>query len=806
VGPDGLPAEAWSAVSLELVLVVLAAFNGRLDGSEPGGNQWQELEFFGIPKTDATDPHLFGALRWIAKTCSGQKWFLKSLVQRVDRALPPASACTCGFERGMQCAHVVDLLCQTLDQTDRWGGVAIVASMDIVTAFDLIRHDCLAWSLLRRGVHPKAIAGLLREYLGLRGTATIPGAGTTAAFSMDMGGRQGGVDTPRELNCMVEAAMDTILPEWQAAAYGVTLPDGTAPVTHAWWADNLFLVAKSWAELQQMINDITNILIWLRLEWKPKSLKVLPGVAAPAFPSGPLRTRDLNGNPLDFEVVAELDVLGATVTGRGGGRAMVDRRLGAGTRCFWKHHALLLDRDARLRPRLEGFFRCVPAAVLHCAEAWCVDRTLCRRLRHWEQDLLGRILGLRLRPDESWLAFGVRRDHVIQMWRDRLGAPAVYHRVMFSVFRWAWRVRHPGERARTIDPLVVALQDHRPEGDWEATAAYNEVIDPRQVFSHWRHRVPGPQRTAWEHLLVAGLGPDWRRTCGEASRGDWKRLTLEAVNLVSAVWGLPGVPPRTPKADENLPAPKRRGRPKGTAKARAATASQAAVLTETKQAKAPSAEELAVYLRPERWDQPRGLLRHVVDSQLVAGWVNGTARFDGDGDNERHCQAFVAEAERNYRLAASANYEGLLLSWRPRSRNLEADWACNAALDAQTDFSWQLEPGVPPDLRQYNFTLYSDGGQRERSATAPDRRTSAYGWALRRTRLNDPSELYALGARLAEGRPTVPNLELLGATEGQLQWGRLQNGETPDTYLREAIVHHNLLPTLLLALSSTEHW
>jgi hypothetical protein len=161
----------------------------------------------------------------------------------------------------MQCTHVVDLLCQVLAQADRWGGAVVVASMDIVTAFDLIRHDCLAWSLLRRGVHPKAIAAILREYSGLRGTATIPGAGTTAPFAMDMGGRQGGVDTPRELNCMVEAAMDSLLPTWRAAGYGVALLGSTTRVTHAWWADNLFLVAQSWTELQTMINDITHIMI-----------------------------------------------------------------------------------------------------------------------------------------------------------------------------------------------------------------------------------------------------------------------------------------------------------------------------------------------------------------------------------------------------------------------------------------------------------------------------------------------------------------------------------------------------------------
>ena len=101
----------------------------------------------------------------------------------------------------------------------------------------------------------------------------------------------------------------------------------------------------------------------------------------------------------------ELDILGATVTGRGGGRAMIDRRLGAGTRCFWKHHEMLQDKDARLRPRLEAFYRCVPSAVVHCAESWARDQSVCRRLVKWENDLVGRILGFRKRLEESWFTF-----------------------------------------------------------------------------------------------------------------------------------------------------------------------------------------------------------------------------------------------------------------------------------------------------------------------------------------------------------------------------------------------------------------
>ena len=205
------------------------------------------------------------------------------------------------------------------------------------------------------------------------------------------------------------------------------------------------------------------------------------------------------------------------------------------------------------------------------------------------------------------------------------------------------------------------------------------------------------------------------------------------------------------------------------------------------------------------WDQSHGLLRHVVDAQLVAGWVNGTTRFDGDSENDRLCSEFVEVADRTYRLAPAANYEGLLLNWRPRARNLEADWACNAALDAQTHFSWFAEPREAPDLTRYNYTLYSDGGQRDADEGAPDRRTSVCGWAIRRVSRNAASELVALGATTVPGRPTVPNLELMGAVEVQKQWHRLWDPEPPDEYLRETIVHM-MLPRFLQAVTGASHW
>ena len=101
---------------------------------------------------------------------------------------------------------------------------------------------------------------------------------------------------------------------------------------------------------------------------------------------------------------------------------------------------------------------------------------------------------------------------------------------------------------------------------------------------------------------------------------------------------------------------------------------------------------------------------------------------------------------------------GLVCGWRNRGRNLEADWACNIALDKQASFNYVAEI---PDPCKHNIQIHSDGGLRDRDPLKPNQSRAVYGWAIRATNLTDRStKLLVMGAEvLPPGQEaTVPEL------------------------------------------------
>ena len=99
--------------------------------------------------------------------------------------------------------------------------------------------------MTQREVPPELTAAVLREYQGLEGTATLPGVGTTSPFRLARGGRQGGVDTPRELNMMIEALFQELVPTWESEGLGYQPKGSPLLLHHLWWADNCYLIGTS---------------------------------------------------------------------------------------------------------------------------------------------------------------------------------------------------------------------------------------------------------------------------------------------------------------------------------------------------------------------------------------------------------------------------------------------------------------------------------------------------------------------------------------------------------------------------------
>ena len=219
-----------------------------------------------------------------------------------------------------------------------------------------------------------------------------------------------------------------------------------------------------------------------------------------------------------------------------------------------------------------------------------------------------------------------------------------------------------------------AVQDHRTKAWWEEQQPFCEASDRSQTFESWRHRQRGRQKQPWEAPVVKALGPNWRVQCENATAAEWKATTKEAINLLCEAWHLPNIPEKKKATPER----RARGRPKSKGKAKGKSHPRQ-VPTNQKRAEIPTQEEWQTYLRHPPWKTPEGSYRHLVDAQLVANWLNGKTKCL-EAWADQHAEP-IFETAIKLREHWKPAPRQRICDWVPRERNLEADWACNAALE-----------------------------------------------------------------------------------------------------------------------------
>ena len=82
-----------------------------------------------------------------------------------------------------------------------------MASADVGSAFDCIKHMDVERALLQKGVHPASICALLRESCDLKGRINLPGAPMSSPFPYVRGTRQGSVEGPDMWNQVLDNAL-----------------------------------------------------------------------------------------------------------------------------------------------------------------------------------------------------------------------------------------------------------------------------------------------------------------------------------------------------------------------------------------------------------------------------------------------------------------------------------------------------------------------------------------------------------------------------------------------------------------------
>ena len=141
--------------------------------------------------------------------------------------------------------------------------------------FDSIRHFLITRGLLERDWDPRLVKAIVREYVGLRAEANLGDAPTTERFEYGKGGRQGGVETPKVANELIQFALTPTVMGWRSKGWGFVMSNEgdvipALPISHFVWADNLWLLSNCRKQLQAMIDEVV-LVVWNTSKMKHES-------------------------------------------------------------------------------------------------------------------------------------------------------------------------------------------------------------------------------------------------------------------------------------------------------------------------------------------------------------------------------------------------------------------------------------------------------------------------------------------------------------------------------------------------------
>ena len=182
--------------------------------------------------------------------------------------------CMVGFKVGRSVSMVTGIIFKLIRDASIFGLPFVLRVGDILTAFDLMKHDQICSALAKKGIGATGGRMEMRELSDVSLTLQLPGAPLSSAVPLEKAGIQGGVRTPDQFNAMIEHALYKLAQIWQERRWGIELDNGFR-LTHLVWCDNIFLFETDLARAEKMMIVLTQVLSMCGLFWKPSSLQVL---------------------------------------------------------------------------------------------------------------------------------------------------------------------------------------------------------------------------------------------------------------------------------------------------------------------------------------------------------------------------------------------------------------------------------------------------------------------------------------------------------------------------------------------------
>ena len=487
-GGEDIVVEMIRQLPVSVVYVIADLFEKRYSGEVcEDVMSWHAIIMIFLPKVPR--PRTLKHFRGISLLSVMSKWYMQCLYLLAKRGPKPAKhhhVCIYSYENSLGTRHITTTLQHLMSRGWEWQNQApiFVFNGDIFAAFDDMRPETIAEALQAAQLHPRLVAALLQETIGLQCAPEFAGVTLDERVPFTKCARQGAVESAFEWNTIMFMCLADLVPLWHESGYGIQL--GDRRYTHVVWADNIWLLAHQHDHLQAMITSLTAVLAHHKLAWKPESLCYKVSTAD-SYSDLTASIADV-GHPVCR--VEAMEILGAWVTQCGATVPALLHRIAKAEKAFWADKGVLLNKSVPLNLRLKRYYERIVPKVLYSCGSWAWCQSLCQRLVVWEGKCLRRIVGIARGPAETWLAWFRRSTNKARKFYASMGFHPLSLRVLQEVHRTAGLLQRPSPVTFTAArATLVLLEDAivwRDTWWWHREQAFGQLEDP-SGHTGWKH-------------------------------------------------------------------------------------------------------------------------------------------------------------------------------------------------------------------------------------------------------------------------------------------------------------------------------
>ena len=384
-GPDGICPELLKFGGPYLEKLLLNLFNRMIiTGIFP--DDFKKSEIITIFKKG--DALKCGNYRPINLLNQVYKILMQIIYKRISTTLIESLPTTqAAYQPGRNTVEQIQALQQIIEKSKEYNVTGYICFVDYTKAFDSL-HQSKLWQALQdnTNISPAYINFLMKAYKGSSASIVTP-IGETRWIEILRGVKQG--DVMSALLFCIAIGIITIN-AFENQSFGI--PIGGSNWSDLGYADDLAVIAKSKAELKEMLTKLQEESLKFGLEINFLKTKIMP--IGPNAVTCQESSFNILGQSID--VVQQFEYLGRILNNRADDTAAVEHRIARGWQAFQKKKSIITHKRLSMKAKRQTIESYIFPTVLYAAETITWNPTLLKKISTFQNHLMRWMSGHKL--------------------------------------------------------------------------------------------------------------------------------------------------------------------------------------------------------------------------------------------------------------------------------------------------------------------------------------------------------------------------------------------------------------------------